>query len=75
MRRAFAPIMLALLTIAAAAPSAPATAKEKKKPPEDIVITKPVDKSSPTLLKAPIPAGPTPVPYPNTGSSPKRTVR
>ncbi len=56
--------LIAIVSFAFAA--MPAAAKEKKKkPPDDIVITKPVDKSSPSL-KAPAPTGPTPVPYPNT---------
>lgn len=62
MRRTTALSASILLAVAAA----PAAAKEKKKTPSDIVITKPADKSSPTLLQTPSPAGPTPIPYPNT---------
>ncbi|MEX0590325.1 MAG: hypothetical protein WD207_04495 [Xanthobacteraceae bacterium] len=69
MLRTLALVMFASLAITAAAPAAPATAKEKKKKPlDDIVVTKPIDKPSPSLLKAPAPGGPTPVPYPNAVS-------
>jgi hypothetical protein len=63
MRRTIALIGIVALAVAAI----PAAAKEKKKKPplDDIVITKPADKSSPSL-KTPAPTGPTPVPYPNT---------
>jgi hypothetical protein len=55
--------------------AAPAAAKEKKKTQSDIVITKPADKSSPTLQQTPGPAGPTPIPYPNTSPPAKRSTR
>jgi hypothetical protein len=71
MRRAIALIAGVLLAVAAV----PAAAKEKKKTPSDIVVTKPADKSSPTLLQSPGPAGPTPIPYPNTNPPAKRSTR
>lgn len=72
MRRTIALIASILLAVAAA----PAVAKEKKKTPSDIVITKPADKSSPILLQTPSPAGPTPIPYPNTNPPPaERSTR
>ena len=62
MRRTIALIGIVSFAVA----SAPVAAKEKKKStPDDIVITKPVDKSSPSL-KTPAPTGPVPTPYPNT---------
>ena len=62
MRRTIALIGIVAFAVAAM----PAAAKEKKKStPDDIVITKPVDKSSPSL-KTPAPTGPVPTPYPNT---------
>ena len=62
MRRTIALIGIVSFAVAAL----PAAAKEKKKStPDDIVITKPVDKSSPSLT-TPAPTGPIPVPYPNT---------
>ena len=62
MRRTIALIGIVSFAVAAI----PAAAKEKKKStPDDIVITKPTDKSSPSL-KTPAPTGPVPTPYPNT---------
>jgi hypothetical protein len=58
-------IVALIASISFAITGTPAIAS-KKKSQSDIVITKPADKSSPTLQTAPGPAGPTPIPYPNT---------
>jgi hypothetical protein len=59
-------LSLALIaSISPAIATTPAIAS-KTKSQSDIVITKPADKTSPALQTAPGPAGPTPIPYPNT---------
>ena len=63
MRRTIA--LIGIVSFAVAAIPAAAKEKKKKSTPDDIVITKPVDKSSPSL-KTPAPTGPVPTPYPNT---------
>ena len=63
MRRTIALIGIVSFAVAAI----PAAAKEKKKStPDDIVITKPVDTSSPSFKPQPPLTGPIPVPYPST---------
>jgi len=49
-----------------------AAAKGNKVSMQPIQITKSVDKSSPSLRTTPPPAGPIPLPYPNSGGSKNR---